>query len=86
MKPTAAPSHFPYQHRSMAEVMAEEERQREAPRSLRRAIQKLEARMTRQERIEAIRRQMAQEAKEASERRRLANQSQGNPWIEWRRA
>ena len=40
--------------------------------------------MTRQERIEAIRRQMAQEALEASERRRLAFQQQGNPYIERR--
>ena len=42
--------------------------------------------MTRQERAEALRRQMAQEALEAAERRRLAGQQQGNPYIERKRA
>lgn len=29
-KPTAAPARFPYNHRNMAEVMADEQRERDA--------------------------------------------------------
>lgn len=32
MKPTAAPPYFPYYHRTMAEVMADEQRRRRARR------------------------------------------------------